>query len=72
MTQPKLRDGVPGILSIRAVEYATDDSVYDIEAEQAFMDGAYWALANLHLLLEPRDVPIINGKRVAIVEAENE
>lgn len=83
MTTPKLRDEAPGILSIRAVQYATDDSDYDIEAEQAFLDGAFWTLSNLHLLLEPinwgethadahKIVDSIIDKRVAIVEVEGE
>jgi hypothetical protein len=65
MTQPKLREGAEKLILARINEITAD-------AKEAliYTEGAFWALNNLHKLLEPRDQPRVNGKRVAIVEVE--
>jgi len=71
MSAPKLREGAEKLLAKWAVEYAKNDvTSFEPENEQAFLDGGLRVLANLHLLLEPREAPLVNGKRVAIVEVE--
>ena len=86
MTTPKLREGAEDIIECQSFysckhlqdcdrqagvcQHWTAPEVYCYE--MGFETGAKWALSNLHNLLEPRDMPIINGKRVAIVEVEGE
>jgi hypothetical protein len=73
MTQPKLREGAMKLVARKAVAYVDGDNTEDsLPIEGAYLDGAAWALNNLHKLLEPREAPLVNGKRVAIVEVEGE
>lgn len=81
MTQPKLREGAYELMLSKSRELIKDsnelisgvnwkDECFTPNDMQqvSFIVGAEWALRNLHLLLEPRDQPLVNGKRVAIVE----
>ena len=62
MTQPKLREGAEKLVEQQAERLAEG------LMRAGFGVGVLWALANLHKLLEPREQPLVNGKRVAIVE----
>lgn len=78
MTQPKLREGYLDLIYNKSCEFVDDyDELFGTQHSQIsdagvrrviFMTAAKWTLNNLHLLLEPRDQPLVNGKRVAIVE----
>ena len=64
MTQPKLREGAEKLVEQQA------ETLVEGLMRAGFGIGVLWTLNNLHLLLEPRDQPLVNGKRVAIVEVE--
>lgn len=80
MNKPKLREGAERLITALADKQVSDD--YKRAGVSANADGQFWvhkadviigiklALANLHKLLEPREQPLVNGKRVAIVEVE--
>ncbi len=78
MSTPKLREGAMGIIDNASESHAghvwdkTGDSHSQFSEQDGFITGARWALANLDKLLEPRQAPLVNGKRVAFVEVEGE
>ena len=96
MTTPKLREGAHSLLLNMSKEAQKDHAELlsivrngigqftQIDTERTlFLTGAYWALNNLHKLLEPinwgethadahKIVDSIIDKRVAIVELEND
>jgi hypothetical protein len=65
--KPELREGAE-----RLIRYESEHCVLYRDDEDNFCAGAEWALDNLHKLLKPREVPVINGKKVAIIEVEDE
>lgn len=65
MTTPKLRKGAEKLILEKIAQLQGTDGAFSL-----MQQAVEWTLFNLHLLLEPRDQPRVNGKRVAIVEVE--
>ena len=65
--KPELREGAENL-----IRHKSEHCILYGNERDNFIAGAEWALDNLHELLKPREMPVINGKKVAIIEVEDE
>ena len=63
MNKPKLREGADRLILEKLTQRQGTDGQFAL-----MQQAVEWTLNNLDKLLEPRDQPLVNGKRVAIVE----
>lgn len=63
MNKPKLREGADRLILEKLTQLQGTDGQFAL-----MQQAVEWTLNNLDKLLEPRDQPLVNGKRVAIVE----